>query len=238
MKKFIITAVVLFVSGAAIAVAMERVTDGMGEPHCWRYKVIVEIDTPEGVKSGSAVREACLTPFKGYNPQVADFKQRVVGEAVVVDLGERGTVFAIMNRDGSIFDIENAFDGPKLFSQEGIEYYSALPNGATAQLTRDLPGFVTFDNLDDPKSIRGAGAHVMPQVFGDGVSLKKVSVEITDEPLTWGIEKWLPWLPERKKVKGYLGGSAKPPYEDPTKTYLTGVEFSRGRFWLINDDEK
>lgn len=43
------------------------------------------------------------------------------------------------------------------------------------------------------------------ELFGEGVKLKSITLEITDEPVTWGVvDEWLPWL---KTIKGgYLHG--------------------------------
>lgn len=38
------------------------------------------------------------------------------------------------------------------------------------------------------------------ELFGQGVRLKEITVEMTDDPVTREIERYLPWLPE-------LGGS-------------------------------
>lgn len=207
MRSIIVVAVALLFGG--VAYAMSKM-DGMGEPHCWRYRITVEINTPEGIKDGSAVREACLTAFEGYNPSVADFKEKVTGEAVAVDLGERGVVFAIMDQDGSIFDIENAFDGPKLFSKEGAEYYSQLETGAVGELKSEIfsgyPTLITFKDINDPKTLTvlqdwSFRAPPYPVTYfetennmsllGDGVTVNRIFLEITDAPITERIEPLL-----------------------------------------------
>ena len=172
--------------------------------YCWRYKVTVEVAVLEEMKSGSAIREACMTPFEGYNPMVVDFKESVKGEAVVVDLGERGLLFAIMDQDGSIFDIERAYEGPKLHTDEGVEYYSQLPVGKQAELpSKYWPDMVIFKNINDPKSIisvyssEPTGPLITSlykitdnttEVFGENVEIKNVTLEITDDPIEWNIK--------------------------------------------------
>lgn len=64
-------------------------------PQTFRYKITVEIETPEGIKTGSAVREVRISNnlAKYVNPDVRSLTYRVIGEAVSIDLGEHGILF-------------------------------------------------------------------------------------------------------------------------------------------------
>lgn len=183
MKKFLISIIVIV---SVIVVAWKIAYPS----YSFNYKITVEIETPEGVKSGSTVREVTVSrqPKIGDAPSVF-FDVR--GEAVVVDLGERGVVFSLINWD-SDRDVYHAFGNKK------------LEVGMKAALTKDLPGFVTFEDLNDPLSVKGGNRQKMSDTFGDGVQFKQITIEITDELVTWGIEKLLPWLSERKR--GNLDG--------------------------------
>ena len=252
MRLSIILAGLVLIAGVAFAV--DRVSDNGTKSYSWRYKMTVEVETPEGLKSGSAVREVDIKFLYHFNPGSNSqyvVRASVIGEAVVVDLGARGAAFAVLP-SGAYLDVTQTIEGPPPLTLEGEEYYSSLAIGTKANMTPDhYPWLYTFTDLNDPMSVKlvkGGRFNVKQQknimednfesIFGQGVTLKSVSVEITDEPITWGIEKWLPWLPERKNIKGYLGGNSKPPYDDPTKTYLNGVEFSRGKFGSIRKDNK
>ena len=63
----------------------------------YRYRLTVEVDTPEGVKTGSSVIEV-ETAMSGPNniPSPGSLYLRARGEAVTVDLGERGLLFALL----------------------------------------------------------------------------------------------------------------------------------------------
>ena len=66
----------------------------------WRYRITVEVETPEGIKTGSAVREvsnAASSIRFGFPESTSPPEVR--GEAVVVDLGERGVLFALIDWD-------------------------------------------------------------------------------------------------------------------------------------------
>jgi len=168
-------------------------------------KMTVTIETPAGEVSGSAVREIAN---EGTNNKVdwphGGNTASVRGEAVVIDLGEKGKVFGLLAEEGRFY---RAFPPPNRHPQsnEAMDYYAALPADTVATLDPDYwPKFVTFTDMDDPKSVtlvRGYEFNPATQkqdlvdnfaeLFGAGVRVKTVTLEITDEPVTWGMEKYL-----------------------------------------------
>jgi hypothetical protein len=66
----------------------------------YRYRLTVEVDTPEGVKTGSSVIEV-RTAVGGANdiPSPGQFFTNARGEAVMVDLGKRGMLFALLRSE-------------------------------------------------------------------------------------------------------------------------------------------
>jgi len=183
----------------------------------WRYKMTVVVDTPEGEKSGFAVREvrvwnSSLIPKL---PDASTATVKVKGEAVVVDLDERGKLFGIMkshqygeNYTESI--LYAAMGGGT--SADGIRALNRAKKNRPVTLSmQDWPTFVTFTDMTDPKSVtpvlkmerarkNGTGDWIVTEdrteeLFGEGVKIKDVIIEMTDEPVTWGIERDLSWLP-------------------------------------------
>ncbi len=78
--------VVALVLVAAVAWAVK----GCVFPYTWNYKITIEIETPEGVKTGTAVRQVINrdNSLLGMNlGDVPSRKANVKGEAVVIDLG-------------------------------------------------------------------------------------------------------------------------------------------------------
>ena len=227
-------------------------TDSLVTRGTWRYKMTVTVETPEGLKTGSAVREMS----NSYSKIRIDFPEstnpaKLVGEAVVVDLGDRGKLFALLK--GYRYDVNHAhhivyqyFGGGT--NAAGIKALANLKDIKRTIDPNDYPMFVTFTDLHDPKSVKkvlemvpdetpgnqgiyNLTANHTEDIFGEGVKIKEVTIETTDEPVNWGIERDLPWLPQRKKMKGAIGGNSEWPYDDPTKTYLKGTDFTKGRFW-------
>jgi hypothetical protein len=166
----------------------------------WRYKITVEVETPEGLKTGSAVREiGVFTDIK--IGDVGGGGAGVTGEAVVVNLGERGVLFATVGEDFGYSVMFRAFPYSKGgLTKEGMEYYSNLKNAKTSLLAIDqLPRFVMFRDLNDPLSVKLVDIHDLSQNFGEGVKIKDITIETTDEPMTWGVvDLYLPWLAEIK----------------------------------------
>lgn len=169
----------------------------------WRYKITVEIETPEGIKSGYAIREVTAVMQPQITPETQPVNYGVIGEAVVIDLGDRGVVFALLGYT----EVFKAFPIHPKTTEELIKYYSNLPAGKKAVLTNAHPQIVTFTDINDPltvKMVLGSRFNVEKQdidpvndfeaLLGQGVKLKQVLIEITDEPVTWKIDKILPWL--------------------------------------------
>ncbi|MCB9988267.1 MAG: hypothetical protein H6868_02910 [Rhodospirillales bacterium] len=216
MKKFLAIAGLIILTGAAVAYAMGETAGN--KSYSWRYKMTVTVETPEGLKSGSAVRQIDIKiePRPGYRPHPYYASHKMKGEAVVVDLGKRGLLFAITSSD-SYPEVTDTFKGPSLFTIEGGEYYSKLKGVKAPVLPKDMPWMVHFTDLNNPLTVeivkgnvfdikqqKGVPVDDFERVFGEGVKLHSVTVEMTDEPVTWGIEQVLPWLSELKG--GYLDG--------------------------------
>ena len=197
----------------------------------WRYKVTVEVDTPEGPKSGSAVREATVHSKRSIFGKRSTWIT-VKGEAVIVDLGERGVLFSIMGKtDYSIvfrsFPVPGNGPGAGGLTPKGIEYYKKLKKAGDVLIPEQYPMLVHFRDLSDPNTVelvletngcRQQNAQGLcvdgelrvvknrfEEFFGTGVSLKKIRIEMTDETVTERIIAFLPWL--LKVGGGYLDGS-------------------------------
>jgi len=196
----------------------------------WRYKLTVTVETPEGVRTGYAVREVKVITGIQITPESKPIS-RLTGEAVAVDLGERGILFALLKgyklgEDYAKFLPFYAFPYKKGgLTPEGIKYYRSL-KAPPVVLEPDLyPQFVHFKDIDNPKTVelvmemkscsnpqsgipRGTVCiekDRFEEIFGEGVRLKSVTAEMTDEPADLGrVNKYLAWLPTLKG--SYLHG--------------------------------
>jgi hypothetical protein len=148
-----------------------------------------------------------------------DFK----GEAIAIDLGKRGVLFALTR--GLLYDTDYGAD---------IVWYAFGDRGAKGKkiLPPTLyPMFVRFKDMSNSKTVQGlvdvkqclakdiymhdeckthsdyiAGDH-FEELLGAGVKIKKVILETTGDPTTTGIEKYLPWLSHTpSSLSGQVGG--------------------------------
>ena len=191
MKTSLIVLSVLVI-GTAVAFAANQ----MAKPELdLRYKITVNVETPDGVKSGSAVREIVIDKLKGFNPDKADFNSDIYGEAVVVDLNDK-KLFGLLNWDAynEVFHAFSTLGAP--LSEEGIAYYNNLPIGAQAKLKdkKKWPKFVTFEDMNDPMSVQAVDHDDLSETFGQGYTIKNIEIEITDQQINWNMPKILPWI--------------------------------------------
>lgn len=178
----------------------------------WRYKMTVSVETPEGIKSGSAVREVSNSAS---SVKILDFPQatnpaKVRGEAVVVDLGERGKVFALLNgyklgeghADNILYDVfplPGKKPGVGGTTPKGINFYKNLKDARATLEPTQYPLLVTFTDINDPKTVKPVLEMELvdnkypirykikedhfEDLFGKGVRLKEITIEMTEEPI-------------------------------------------------------
>lgn len=184
-----------------------------------RYKITINIETPEGLKTGSAVREVTVKQFPQLTPEMQPM-QSLKGEAAVVDLGTRGVLFAVMGTD-DFWTYFYAFapegkGGGEAIGRFGMKPYKAQPHEVRPLSVRFHPTMVMFKDMNDPKSITLA-YHATPyevrdkndnkeikykvednleKLFGKGVRLQSITMERTEEPIVWIVKNYISWLPD------------------------------------------
>jgi len=179
---------------------------------CWapasagyRFRMTVEVETPQGLKSGSSVIEVRLTRGMAIGDS-SGVRSGVFGEAVIVDLPD-GPLFVLLKMPNAGPPLQDVVpdallgrrsDGPdgvmsdtaKLGSTWFGEYRAELPrtrdNGSQVS-NNNWPMMVRFRNLNDPRSVE----FVPPDVIG----VKRILLETTKDNVTTGIEQRLRWLP-------------------------------------------
>ena len=162
----------------------------------WRYKLTINVETPEGMKSGSAVREVYVAVTPRFTPEMSA-TIKIQGEAVIVDLGQRGLLFGLISAD-SYVEVFEAFPKAGETTPAGVKYYRSLKPGMKAAITQRIPRLIKFAEISKPTSAEEVNADTLADSFGYGVRLQEVTVEIVDEPIVWQATKYLPWLSEFK----------------------------------------
>ena len=180
----------------------------------YRYRLTVEVDTPQGLRTGSSVIEV-ETDVAGARtiPSPGAVSHRVRGEAVAVDLPGGRTLFALLRSGNDIdwasrvmamlapdppADAEDRFQArfDNLLELEGeIALPRIWPPTGHLKERSAYPMLVTFGDIAEPTSVAEVDPDDLAATFGEGYALRRVTVELTDAPVTTGIEERLGWLP-------------------------------------------
>jgi hypothetical protein len=188
-------------------------------PRVARYRFTVEVDDNGRSVSGSSVQEEHCTFNDGFFKGMGNaLNCGVKGEAVVVDLGAKGQLFVLLTHDktrprvsGNAWGVFEAahFD---LFVNGSMtaavfDRIAADKEPVTARAV-NMPLMVRFVNLDDPRSAKRVDPEHLDASFGPGVKLEKATVVMTNDALTMGIEKWIPWLDKLSTRHASLDGDS------------------------------
>src|SRR5229473_1248958 len=172
-----------------------------------KYRLTVEVETPEGIKSASGVM--AVHPDRSYSRGGHTLTR---GDAVLVDLGGGKNLVALLahiddksvDLDGANYVALRAYNaaGRKMSFNEMSRATGAVPvKGAL------IPILVTFTDPGDPGTARTVPPDELEARLGKGFHLRSVLAEGVPnglwpldfggplgEPVTRGIEAKLPWL--------------------------------------------
>ena len=172
----------------------------------YNFRMTVAVDTPQGLRAGSSVYEVkgitTHDPFRGNRGQMA----RIRGEAVAVDLPNGKTVFATMsserhpNADSglavlSISVLDPSFENDWQASARRIELGEGR-EGSVALKQSDYPYLAVFRDIQVPSSVERIDPDNASATLGNGYQIQSISMEVTYDPVTVGLENRLPWLRE------------------------------------------
>jgi hypothetical protein len=215
--------------GAALALG------GCGSPGkaSYRFRMTVEVETPQGIKSGSSVMEVRLARGMAIGDQ-SGVSSGVFGEAVVVDLPD-GPLFVLLQMPDAGAPLQDVVphallgrrssgpdevmaDTAKLGSAWFSSYKAELPrtrdNGSQAS-NNNWPMMVRFGDLNDPKSVE--------KVDPESAGVKRIIVETTRDDVTVGIEKRISWIIAAENFK-YHGIAYGDLYPIPSMSLRSGIK--------------
>ena len=209
-----------------------------------RYRLTLHAESDGVPVSGASVSEVTYRKNAKILGASAELVINCRCEAVELDLGTRGKLFALLrggadSRSGADWIVLRAFDLPggavPSPIDEGLKKIRTL-SGIRELPLESLPLLVRFDDINDPLTVRKVDPLNLEASLGPATKLTRATLEvvpagiwplswygITGEPLTNRIESRLTWL---KRLKGgYLHGdfsSRGAPLE------LHGGDFRRG----------
>jgi hypothetical protein len=196
-----------------------------------RYRMTVEVDTPQGVRTGSSVIEVVRRDY-GWVPIRPGPRHsfEVRGEAAFVDIGAGRNIIALMAHDAHAQDVDQMVS----LVVEAYGHFKwdedAWAGRKTMQGPVDLkppliPTLITFSDLTDPATAQVVYATQIvetrdergnlrrdprvvvdrfSEVLGADVRFRRAWIQTTNDPVSSGIEAKLGWL-ARMKAEG-LGG--------------------------------
>lgn len=188
------------------------------DPYTWRYRLTINIETPEGIKSGSTIQEIYYPPADSKNIHNPANQGIARGEAAYIDLGQRGVMVAIMQDPSNARErfkllIRNVFPTvPTVYDlsrfQEMLKHYNDIRNVKDEVQPWLYPTLVGFRDINDPKTIeliyqrKHGSVRDMQEVetdrleefYGKGVKIQNMTLEMTDDPLEWKLDDKLNWI--------------------------------------------
>lgn len=195
---------------AAVSILSQSGCSAAKEVPTYRYRLSVEVDTPDGLRTGSSVIEVQQRLVRpGSSPGHTAIVRRVRGQAVAVELSDGRTLFALLRSEDDVDwaaavmqtaaprhpdeSFTEQFDNMLLIKGE-VELPPRWPPVAGGLRLAGYPLLITLADLSDPTSIERVDPGDLAATFGDGVSLRRISVQLTDDPVTTGIKERLEWL--------------------------------------------
>ena len=182
---------------------------GCGRTETYRYKLTLAVDTPEGVRRASSVGEV---QFFDVSIPARGTMHKLRGEALYLDLGPgaRPLIALLTSQLHLTYGKEQGWTldaGPGTRNLSRIYDLSPSPDfmddvlriarmrGPRNVTPADLPDLVTFANINNPGSVIEVDPNNLRATLGPNIAWRELTLESTDEPVTTGIEKNLPWLP-------------------------------------------
>lgn len=219
MRKLFLT--ILILVGSAVMLS------GCGESYSWNQKLTVEVQTPNGDVSGVSVTRVGWSEVNS----VGNYPASYSGEAAVVDL-KGGHFLFVLLREETKYLAFRTFNGNTGISEEIFAAMSNLRVTGNVPIEH-YPMLVTFDDINDPATVKKINPNNLAASFGAGYSLKSIALEITDEEVTQGdVEKVLGWLNKYKSKNYRLNGKkciACPIKSQNLSDLLSGSDFKVGK---------
>jgi hypothetical protein len=170
-----------------------------------KYRLTVEVETPEGLKSASSVM--AVHPDRGYS---RSGHTTTKGDAVLVDLGGGKNLVALLAHLDNTVDLDGmnyvALRAYKAAGQNVSFNEMSRMTGAVPVTGALIPILVSFADLSNPATAHTVPSDDLAAVLGQGFRLRGIAAEVVPngiwpldfggrlgEPVTRGIEAKLPW---------------------------------------------
>ena len=170
--------------------------------HSYRYRLTVEVMTPQGLRRGAAVREFTWRRLPKITAEARSARTAQRGEAVSVQLPGGRNLYLLLDDEPAATPLMAFYNAGEGSGQDRIK--AAARAGGVFTMPhlsrfgrgrlRHLPTFVTFRENLTPESIEWVDPRDLSATLGSGYALSKITAEVVDEPITRQVERQLPWL--------------------------------------------
>lgn len=174
-----------------------------GPDASYRYKLTVTVDTPDGAKIGSNVVQI---DYYNVSFPMSGESHHVYGQALYLDTGAKPLVVLLSRakfsggnhwmEDDPVAVVARLClgkeDGVSSFIESAKQFGSC--QGVYPLEFDDMPDMVTFDDPKDPNTGRPVNPRNPAEALGPGVSLRSVTIQITNESITKEVDEQLPWV--------------------------------------------
>jgi hypothetical protein len=162
----------------------------------WHQKLMLVVETPSGKVTGYSVSSMRVTMGPGLFMDSPSIGVAFVGEAAFVEVAPGRYLFALVsNGPGWASDTFAPVAVERNFTSR-LRLIEASRGDPAKDIPRERwPMLVTFDDISKPETVREVDPKDLAEVFGEGVRLQAVTLEITEKAVTDGVlDALLPWL--------------------------------------------
>ncbi len=201
-----------------------------------RFKTILVLKVAGEIREFSSVMQVENTRITK-SLMGAGGKGELWGEAVVIDLGKRGTAYMLAYSHDAKKYSGHSYHGSFMQSfgiNGNLGTLKQINNNPyREEFETTYPLIVAFKDEDDPKSIYLVELDDLSPAFGRRVKFQNIFLEITDEEITTGeLFKHLPWLKKRYGIGfGRMPKDRKARRRDRSyKSYINYGSFIQSEF--------
>ncbi|KJC40027.1 hypothetical protein [Bradyrhizobium sp. LTSP857] len=162
-----------------------------------RIRLTIEVQTPDGIRSGSSVIETSTWESGNWGPiEARGIRRDFKGRAIFVDLGHGKNVVALLGfgADGTdqyhLYRLTRDALAPTK-KGDWTEEYKLKGQGVLPP--DDIPGLATFKDINDPSSAVRVDPADAAATLGSGFAFRQALLETTSDSASKGIEKIFPW---------------------------------------------
>jgi hypothetical protein len=170
--------------------------------HTNRFELVMEVETPAGLKSGTTVIETQVRNNKYGLPESRNVRGIAYGEAIFIDMGAGRNLVMLLGwgptgeeTDG-IFGLKRAAlakDSPMKWEDEDkLSGEGLLP-------PKYIPTLATFDDPNNAFSGRVIDRRDLAREFGEGFSFHSIKLRTTNVEFKHDIAKQLPFLISQRR---------------------------------------